>query len=196
LPTVDDAAFDSNTEEHNAQCHPDTRTELLGQIRKWANDPQAKSIFWLNGMTGTGKSTISRTVAQLFKDQKLLGASFFFKRGEGDRGKATLFFPTIAKQLLHKLPALKPSVKEAIRADPDICKKTLREQFEQLILQPLGGIRHDMAIIIIVDALDECDGDGHVKTIISLLAQVRTLSSVRLKIFVTSRPELPIRLGF
>ncbi|KAK4096065.1 hypothetical protein N658DRAFT_501994 [Parathielavia hyrcaniae] len=98
-PTADDAAFDSNAEEHNAQCHPDTRTELLGQIKEWANDSQAESIFWLNGMAGTGKSTISRTVAQSFKDQNLLGASFFFKRGEGDRGKATLFFPPLPASL-------------------------------------------------------------------------------------------------
>jgi hypothetical protein len=147
-------------------------------------------------MAGTGKSTISRTVAQSFKDQELLGASFFFKRGEGDRGKATLFFPTIAKQLVRNIPALEPCVRKAIRADPDIAKKALRDQFDQLILRPLGDIHHDMAIIIIVDALDECDGDGHVNTIISLLAQAKTMSSVRLRIFVTSRPELPIRLGF
>ncbi|KAK4163559.1 vegetative incompatibility protein HET-E-1 [Cladorrhinum sp. PSN259] len=196
LPTAEDAAFDSNMEEHNAQCHPDTRTELLGQIQKWANDPQAKSIFWLNGMAGTGKSTISRTVAQSFKDQELLGASFFFKRGGGDRGKATLFFPTIASQLVRKIPALKTFIREAIDADSGVARKALKDQFEKLILQPLGHLHRAMAILIVVDALDECDGDKDVKTIISLLAQAKTLQSVRLRIFITSRPELPIRLGF
>ncbi|KAK4096622.1 hypothetical protein N658DRAFT_519096 [Parathielavia hyrcaniae] len=196
LPTADDAAFDSNAEEHNAQCHPDTRTELLGQIQEWANDPQAESIFWLNGMAGTGKSTISRTVAQSFGDQRLLGASFFFKRGEGDRGKATLFFTTIASQLVCKVPALAAFVREAIDANPSVARKALRDQFEKLILQPLGRVHHAMAITIVVDALDECDGDKDVKAIISLLAQAKTLISVRLRVFITSRPELPIRLGF
>ena len=40
------------------------RVELLRQIDTWASDLGSECIFWLNGMAGTGKSTISRTVAQ------------------------------------------------------------------------------------------------------------------------------------
>ncbi|KXX78527.1 Vegetative incompatibility protein HET-E-1 [Madurella mycetomatis] len=196
LPVASGAAFDSHAEEHNARCHSDTRTELLRQIREWANDAQAESIFWLNGVAGTGKSTISRTVADSFAADGLLGASFFFKRGEGDRGKADLVFPTIASQLVRNIPALVPSVRKAIDADPEVPKKALRDQFEKLILQPLGCIHRTTAVVIIIDALDECDGDKDVKTIISLLAQANVVRSVRLRIFITSRPELPIRLGF
>ncbi|KAK0645495.1 hypothetical protein B0T16DRAFT_428600 [Cercophora newfieldiana] len=196
LPAASGAAFDSHAEEHNAQCHPDTRTKLLRQIREWANDPQAENIFWLNGMAGTGKSTISRTVATSFAKDSLLGASFFFKRGEGDRGRAGLVFPTIARQLVQKIPALVHSIREAIDADPDVSKKALRDQFENLILQPLKSIHHTTGIAIVIDALDECDGDEDVKTIIALLAQANVLRSVCLRIFITSRPELPIRLGF
>ncbi|EAQ88969.1 hypothetical protein CHGG_05588 [Chaetomium globosum CBS 148.51] len=196
LPVASGAASDSHAEEHNARCHPDTRTKLLRQIREWANAPQAENIFWLNGMAGTGKSTISRTVATSFAKDGLLGASFFFKRGEGDRGNAGLVFPTIARQLVQKIPALVPSVREAIDADPDIPKRALRDQFEKLILHPLGRIQRTTAIVVIIDALDECDGDKDVKTIISLFAQASAVRSVRLRIFITSRPELPIRLGF
>ncbi|RYP53536.1 hypothetical protein DL768_001491 [Monosporascus sp. mg162] len=196
LPAVHEAAFDSLAEQHNARCHRDTRTELLCQIRKWADDPHSESIFWLNGMAGTGKSTVSRTVATAFAGDGLLGASFFFKRGEGDRGKATLFFPTIARQLVCKIPTLAPFVREAIDADPDIARKGLKDQFKKLILQPLGRVHRSMAIMIVIDALDECDGDNDVKAIIPLLAQAKTLRSARLRIFITSRPELPIRLGF
>ncbi|KAK3326719.1 hypothetical protein B0H66DRAFT_637950 [Apodospora peruviana] len=184
------------TEEHNARCHPDTRTELLGQIQNWANNPQAESIFWLNGMAGTGNSTISRTVAESFADSGLLGASFFFKRGEGDRGKAALVFPTIANQLVFKIPTLAPRVRKAIDTDPAVPTKALRDQFEKLIRQPLSCIQYATAIVIVIDALDECDRDNDVQTIISILAQENTQSSVRLRIFITSRPELPIRLGF
>jgi hypothetical protein len=78
-------------------------------------------------MVGTRKSTISRTVAKAFVDKDLLSASFFFKRGEGDYGKATLFFPTIASQLVYKIPTLEPCVREAINADPAIAWKALRD---------------------------------------------------------------------
>jgi hypothetical protein len=90
LPIAKGAGFNSYENQHDPRCHPETRVKLLRQITAWADDPQGECIFWLNGMAGTGKSTISRTVAQLFDERKELGASFFFKRGEGDRGHAAL----------------------------------------------------------------------------------------------------------
>ena len=47
-----------------------------------------------------------------------------------------------------------------------------------------------------VDALDECDREEDVRTIIRLFSQVKHIASAQLKFFLTSRPELPIRLGF
>jgi hypothetical protein len=78
LPIANNAAFDSRSEEHNAQCHPDSRVSLLYQIQAWAGDPHSEFIFWLNGAAGTGKSTVSRTAAARFEKQGVLGASFFF----------------------------------------------------------------------------------------------------------------------
>ena len=151
-------------------------------------------------MAGTGKSTISRTVAQNFNDKGDLGASFFFKRGEGYRGHAGLFFTTIATQLVQRLPVLAPHVQSAIEADPAISKKALKQQFEMLVLRPLGKLSLDpqksLRIVIVVDALDECDQEEDVRIIIRLLSQVKQIMSVNLKFFLTSRPELPIRLGF
>jgi hypothetical protein len=200
LPIAKDATFDSHADEHEARCHPDTRVDLLREITKWAEDPHGECIFWLNGMAGTGKSTISRTVAQSFADRQELGASFFFKRGERDRGTAALFFTTIAAQLISKESALAPYVRNAVDSDPAISGKAMKEQFEKLILLPLGHVYRDpdnpVRIAIVVDALDECDRDDDVKGIIYQLSQAKTLSLVRLRIFVTSRPELPIRLGF
>lgn len=106
LPIAPGAELDSYIDQHEDECLPGTRTELRRQIDEWAASPQGKCIFWLNGMAGTGKSTISRTVAKSFKQAKLLGASFFFKRGEGDRGNATKLFPTIARQLVVTNPQI------------------------------------------------------------------------------------------
>ena len=68
-------------------------------------------------MAGTGKSTISRTVARHFTDQRRLGASFFFSRGQGDLGHAEKFFTTIASQMAHALPTLKRHICEAVAED-------------------------------------------------------------------------------
>ncbi|KAI9782331.1 MAG: hypothetical protein M1839_005204 [Geoglossum umbratile] len=200
LPSAKGAAFDSHLDEHAARCLPDTRVDLLREIAGWAGDVQGQCIFWLNGMAGTGKSTISRTVAQSFAYKGQLGASFFFKRGEGDRGKAARFFTTIAVQLATKVPGLSPYIRKAIDADPDISEKALNIQFEKFILQPLSRLQHvslqALRLVIVIDALDECEREEDVRTILRLLPQSKDVTSVCLRIFVTSRPELPIRLGF
>jgi len=157
----------------------------------------AIDLFLILITFGTGKSTISRTVAQSFAKEGQLGASFFFKRGEGDRGNATRFFTTIAAQLVVKVPAMIPHVRKAIDADPAISGKTMKEQFENLILQPIQHIPpRTSKLVIVVDALDECDREGDVKAILHLLSQNQHIISACMRIFVTSRPELPIRLGF
>jgi hypothetical protein len=46
--------------------------------------------------------------------------------------------------------------------------------------------------ILVIDALDECDGDNDIRAILQLLAEARSL----LRVFLTSRPEIPIRHGF
>jgi hypothetical protein len=151
-------------------------------------------------MAGTGKSTVARTVAHSFKDKSQLGASFFFKRGEGDRGNASRFFTTIAEDLAIKVPSLVPSIAKAISVDPRIPEKTLNEQFEKLIRQPLLAMtyapRQVSTLIIVIDALDECEKEKDIREILRLLATARDVRPICLRIFVTSRPELPIRLGF
>ncbi|RYO82674.1 hypothetical protein DL764_009575 [Monosporascus ibericus] len=159
LPVAEGAAFDSHAEEHNPTCLQDTRVELLHDISRWAENPRAEGVFWLNGRAGTGKSTISRTVAHSFSKGGQLGASFFFKRGEGDRGGASKFFTTMAAQLVKTAPDLAPHVKNAIDADPAIFGKTMREQFEKLIFEPLSTTPQAAwkgdTLVIVVDVLDE-----------------------------------------
>lgn len=200
LPIIEGAIFDSHAEEHSPTCLQGTRTDILRVIQNWAELPQMKALFWLNGMAGTGKSTISRTAARLLSDSNQLGASFFFKRGEGERAGISKFFPTIAAQLVKREPALAPYVKEAIDENPGISGERVENQFEKLILVPLSKISQDKRrndiLVIIIDALDECEQDEDIRLIISLLSRVNHRQLLKLRIFVTSRPELPIRLGF
>ncbi|KAI8633781.1 WD40-repeat-containing domain protein [Xylariaceae sp. FL1651] len=200
LPEAAGAAFDSHAEEHNPRCLPNTRVDLLHEITDWVKNPRAKAVFWLHGMAGTGKSTISRTLARSSFDRGQLGASFFFKRGEGERGNVSKFFTTIAAQLIRRKPALAEYIKNAIDADPAILNKAMREQFEKLILEPLSRLfsrdRKTDVFIIVIDALDECDRDEDIRLIISLLSRTNASNLPRLRVFLTSRPELPIRLGF
>jgi len=200
LPVVTGAAFDSQANEHDPKCHPDTRVDLLAEIYTWIEDPSGRCIFWLCGMAGTGKSTISRTVADQLSAKGVPGASFLFKKGDGDRGKAAKFFTTIASQLVHQLPFLALHVRNAIESDPAIADKNKGEQFQKLILEPLNKCKDDphmpALVSVVIDALDECDQEEDAVAIIRILSKAKEATSVSLRIFVTSRPELPIRNGF
>ncbi|RKK90938.1 hypothetical protein BFJ68_g16338, partial [Fusarium oxysporum] len=200
LPVAEGASFDSHAEEHNPTCLPNTREELLKEIDRWIVDPNSKIIFWLNGMAGTGKSTISRTVARSRSKQGDLGASFFFKRGETDRGNLVKFAPTVARQLAWSTPGVATFIKNALDVDPAIADKAVREQFEKLVREPLSKATATSlsrpSVVIVVDALDECEKDADIKLLLELFPTLRFAGSLRVRVLVTSRPELPVRLGF
>ncbi|KAJ5984631.1 NACHT and WD40 domain protein [Penicillium waksmanii] len=200
------AEFDSFLDQHEQVCLPGTRTEIIDNVIAWATSPEERCMFWLNGKAGTGKSTISRTLAKFLKEKKVLGASFFFKRGEADRGNAMKLFSTITRQLLIHIPQLAPGIQKSLEADPEVACKSLTEQFDKLILQPLKSVKqaqlslskactyHNM--VIIIDALDECARDEDIRAILRLLPALQESEIIRLGVFITSRPELPTRLGF
>jgi len=216
LPYAEGATFDSYDQDHPT-CHSETRVDLLCQIQNWAQQPNSKSIFWLSGMAGTGKSTISWTIAKWLTEQGShkvidhvidLGASFFFKRGEGDRGNASRFFPTIARDLVLKIPELGNLIEEVITSDASIFNKALGEQFDKLIYQPLQKVAITTSgcstFILVVDALDECGIKSETKrktksdieVILSLWPRISQITTIRLKLFLTSRPDFRIQLGF
>ncbi|KAH8696020.1 hypothetical protein BGW36DRAFT_407989 [Talaromyces proteolyticus] len=201
LFVAEGSSFDSYIDQHEDICLPGTRIELLQQITRWAisSDEDAKCIYWLNGMAGTGKSTISRTVAKVFQESGILGASFFFKRGEGDRGSAMRLFSTITAQLITRIPQLVPYICQAIEDDPAIAEKSLRDQFKKLLLLPLlnlDQLDRPTTVVLVIDALDECQPVDDVQILLGLLPQLRQSTAVDVRVFLTSRPELPIQFAF
>ena len=179
--------FNSRANEHEATCLSGTHIELLSQIDRWAKQQDGEHILWLRGMAGTGKSTISRTVTGNFAVRGHLGASFF--RRDGDRGKATWLFTTIAVQLVRLLPALAQHVRNAIEVDQNTADWSIKDRFEKLILRPLKQVQsnledHPKTVIVVIDGLDERDNENGVKLIISLLSSTRSLRTLCLSFFL------------
>ena len=200
LPFVEGATFDSYEHEHEPLCLKDTRVQVLEQIRSWYSGSDKQPLFWLSGMAGTGKSTIARTVAHHLAGQGKLGASFFFSRGGGDRSQARKLFSSLALQLARTSMHLKGLITNAVADNEDISRQFIQEQWQQLILRPVNDYDdhqwEPLDLVVVIDALDECEDDSDVKALIQLLVQVDKFQSSRIRVFLTSRPELPIRLGF
>ncbi|KAK6354376.1 hypothetical protein TWF730_008784 [Orbilia blumenaviensis] len=200
---ADEAAFNSNKQQHDPRCLENTRTELLNTIKSWATINKSPSIFWLRGMAGTGKSTISRTIAEKFDDLQVLGASFFFSRGDGDRGRITKFATTIASQLASRIDPFEKSLHEALDEleSVNISGLDLKSQWSKLILEPLSNLNFGggakKVIVLVIDALDECGKEADAQLIVELLqSSAKMLQSVELLTYITSRPEAHINRAF
>jgi hypothetical protein len=195
-----DATYDSSTEGSLPRCLVGTRVELLRDILSWTTNQNGKRIFWLCGKAGIGKSTISRTIAGDLDEAGRLGASFFFKRGQADRSHAKLFFPTIAKQLADKIPDLGRAIAAALEEDSLLCERHMTKQFDKLLLQPLQNSVPGNALpkdcFIVVDALDECEDVEQIEALLKLLGRIENVVAARVRLLVTSRPNLPLVMGF
>lgn len=170
-----------------------TRRDVLFQLERWLNDKQDKRVFWLNGLAGTGKSTIAQTFAEMsFADGKL-GASFFCSRDFDDRSNLRTIFPTLAFQLAHRHTHFREELLQVLTANSDVGRESLCSQMEKLIVGPFQAIQ--TSTLIIIDALDECRDQEPASAILSVLA--RYVDKVPfVKFFITGRPEPRIRSGF
>ncbi|KZP30695.1 hypothetical protein FIBSPDRAFT_978725, partial [Athelia psychrophila] len=175
-------------------CTERTRVDVIEKIDTWADT--GPPVFWLNGSAGTGKSTIAFTVAKSFKGRGILGASFFCSRDEATCSNHKLIFPTIALQLAHFHPEFRRRLADAVKEQPDIVHSDVAYQLQELIAQPLCSIRDfPSSCVVVIDALDECKDDSTISVILAALSRhVENLAP--LKIFITSRPERNINLGF
>ena len=187
-------ATDANYLCGNRQgCLKGTRKGVLWEIECWSTGQQEHCIFWLNGLAGTGKSTIAQTFAErMFADGRL-GASFFCSRDFEDRSNLQAIFPTLAYQLAFQYPLFRDRLLQVLKACPDARKESLCSQMERFIVGPLKAAH--ISTIIIIDALDECKDQEPSSAILSILSRfVDEIPDV--KFFITGRPEPRIRSGF
>ena len=174
-------------------CLKGTRRDVLLHIGQWLTDKHDQRIFWLNGLAGTGKSTIAQTFAEMsFADGKL-GASFFCSRDYEDRSNLKAIFPTLAFQIAHRYPQFRERLLQVLKANHDVERESLSSQLEKMIVRPFKETK--IPTLIIIDALDECKDPEPASALLSVLSRyVHEIQGV--KFFITGRPEPPIREGF
>jgi hypothetical protein len=174
-------------------CLGGTRVDVLQHLDNWLEDMQGQRIFWLNGLAGTGKSTIAQTFAEITFAEGKLGGSFFCSRGFEDRSNLQVIFPTLAFQLAYQYPPFQEELLKVLRANPGIGHQSLCSQLEKVIIGPFKVTQ--ISTLIIIDALDECQDEEPASAILSMLSRyVDEIPNV--KFFITGRPEPRIRSGF
>ncbi|KAG8704998.1 hypothetical protein FRC08_001906 [Ceratobasidium sp. 394] len=197
LPNSPDAMYRSAKSSNlRGGCTPETRVQVLEQLRDWAYDGESEKIYWMNGMAGTGKTTIAYSLCERLERTQQLAASFFCSRQLPECRDVDRIVPTISYQLARFSRPFRYAVSAVLEKNPDVHNQLLPDQFTRLILEPLNRIKDTLPtdLIIVIDALDECDGDGGDEILDVLLSSVQELP---VKFFVASRPEAKIldRMG-
>jgi hypothetical protein len=163
-------------------------------------EPDGPQFFWLNGLAGTGKSTVARTICQqaVRKDNVSL-ASFFISRHVVDRRDALNIFHTLVYQLAERNATMRHAVCDVLRAEPSLTKKGLGMQVSKLFSPLLLLVPRFTRIVIVIDALDECDKDDRdceAGELIPLLMRALRAAPYQARFLITSRVENSIRSMF
>lgn len=79
--------------------------------------------------------------------------------------------------------------------DPNIITKSASEQFKSLVLKPLSVVNTVTSVVVIIDALDECD-ETDMRIFFDLISDFKNATLPKVKLFLTSRPDLPVLKGF
>lgn len=198
------AEVDSSARDPPPRCHPETRKELRERIMSWVTNAVGRDwdMMWLMGPAGAGKSAVAQTIAEHCQESGRLGASFFFSR-LNNRADPTTVIPTLAYRLAANHPAYRHAITQIIADDRSILDKTVHVQFKNLIVDPFRLLTTQNPLIaqhpllIVLDGLDECDGEDVQCEFVSLISEyVRLTKPSPLLWIVCSRPEWHLKRVF
>lgn len=136
------------------QCLHGTCVGIRTQITDAMSEESGQNVLWLHGVAGSGKSTISTTVAEHFRGISRLGAFMFFER---EKSEPSAVICTLAYKLASFDSSIAKHVISAFEKDNDLAKAPAETQFERLIMEPLISTSSAMhgPVFVILDALDE-----------------------------------------
>lgn len=159
-------------------------------------------MLWLHGPAGTGKSAVAQTFAERCAESERLGASFFFSRSN-NRSDPNTVIPSLIYQLAVRLPHYKSLVAAHLANDPELLRKTRRTLFKNLIVEPLSQLqtqrrkRIQEPLLVVLDGLDECQGEDAQREIIEMISEVvRLKQDFPLIWLICSRPEAHLKYIF
>ncbi|KAF7330621.1 NACHT domain-containing protein [Mycena sanguinolenta] len=163
---------------------------MLEDLCKWSSETDSdRTVCWLHGPAGAGKSAIAQSFCAKLAAQKRLAASFFFKRGHPSRGNGKKLFTTVAYQLAFCRPELKTAISRIVEDDLSVIHRALSVQLQKLIIEPCRQTFVGRILVIVIDGLDECEGKEIQREILRSIGTTVRQGPLPLRFFVASRPE-------
>ncbi|KAG8795492.1 hypothetical protein FRC12_013654 [Ceratobasidium sp. 428] len=176
-------------------CIKHTRGSVLAELDDWAGNPKSPNIYWMNGMAGTGKTTIAYSLCSTLEANGQLAANFFCSRASPICRHAAWIVPDIAYQLAALFPAFYNPFAQVLQNQPNVFGCPVVDQVEKLLKQPLllvnGKIPKNQ--VIVIDAIDECTDRADARAILAALMTFAMESHI--KLFISCRPDFYVLKG-
>ncbi|KAF8162264.1 hypothetical protein K438DRAFT_1731256 [Mycena galopus ATCC 62051] len=178
------------TDQSKSLCAPGTRVKIQADILEWLS-PQPgtnEHIFWITGIAGSGKSTLSATLVENLREKHTpVAAQFFISHNIPETVDPSKIIPTIAKQLAKFSPAAAGIIHDVLKQGFPPREKQVKE----LLLAPIRELSTSCEVVVIlIDALDELlDAAETVKGILSPIASRGCNLPDNVRFLITSRPE-------
>ena len=140
----------------------------------------------LTAVAGAGKSVIAHTIAKECATKGVLLSSFFFVARE--QSQPTLLFSDMARSLAVKSMDHRNIIISTLEGDPKLATASFTTQFKALVQAPLRfkPLSSEKPMVVIIDALDECDS-GSFNALADILREEIPRLPSSIKFFVTSR---------
>ena len=184
--------FSGEVKLHASKHHPGTREWVFSHVEDWFLDRSSDSrVLIITGNAGMGKSVIAAKLCNRMKERKVLGGVHFCQHNNQRRRKPDLILQSLARQLCDTLPGFKDILTGQLTSmnATSVTNMNIEELFTHLLQEPTNMMADPgKNILLVVDALDECEYDGRNALLDVIMSQFHKLPSW-IKFIVTGRPE-------
>ncbi|KAI9334016.1 ankyrin repeat-containing domain protein [Obelidium mucronatum] len=199
--------FSDDLEVYASQFVEGTRQWTLRHIWIWALEAdQSTKVMWLYGGAGTGKSLLSYAVVTMYPPKEfIVGARFFCRHNDARKSDPAAIVKSIVWDLVQALGDTFPAFRKHVekQMDEDLyqikyySKSILADPFKAFQVLIVDGLKNcdttsfKKTVLIVIDALDECNFETRV-SFLKVLTNLSSLLPTCFKVFVTARPEKDI----
>jgi hypothetical protein len=118
-------------------------------------------MLYVRGSAGTGQSAVAQSFGDFCEEEGNFGGSYFFSR-VANRNKLKTVTPTLVYQLAENITEYRSLIGHQLAEPPLLLRKSPPVQFRKLFAEPFAALQRQRPrkhIAIILDGLDECEGE-------------------------------------
>ncbi|XP_046857471.1 uncharacterized protein LOC124450856 [Xenia sp. Carnegie-2017] len=184
--------FNGLKKDLNKKYLEGTRQWLFKELDTWFNDRRenASNVMILIAGPGVGKSVFAAEVCRRYSEKKKLAASHFCRYNRSDERNPRMLIESLASSMCDTILHFKCKLIEELQRNHSY--KSVADVFRVLLNNPLHSLEDHEPMLLVIDALDESQVAGK-SELLKLIAKEFDRLPKWIKIFITSRPELPIQ---